>query len=256
MNLIEFDDYINSFLQKENFLFDPSKNGIQIQNREPEKKQIQKIAFAVDASLATIEYAAKQNADVLFVHHGILWGNENRITSAFYKKIALCIENDIALCAYHIPLDANLKYGNNIGIAKKLGLKNVKPFGTWREMAIGVKGILPKPLSLDALSEKIIEERKNVYAKKFSFGKNFIRTVGIISGGAGSDVVQAIAENLDCYITGEFLHEDYFVAQEANINVLAFGHYESEIFGVNLVKEKIAREKKLQTLFIDLPTEL
>lgn len=256
MTLLELDEYVNSLLQKEKFPSDPSKNGIQIQNCEPAKKQIKKIAFAVDASLQALENAAAQNADVLFVHHGILWGNENRITNSFYEKTALCIRHDLALCAYHIPLDANMKYGNNIGIAKKIGLKSVKPFGVWRGMPIGVKGVLRQPFSLNELAEKIRYGRNGITVKKFPFGKSFIRSAGIISGGAGKDVSQAIAENLDVYLTGDFLHEDFFTAQEGKINVLAFGHYESEIFGVNSIKEKIAHAKKAETIFLDLPTGL
>ena len=49
MTLSEFDNYINSFLRKEDFDKDISLNGIQIQNSLPDSKQIKKVAFAVDA---------------------------------------------------------------------------------------------------------------------------------------------------------------------------------------------------------------
>ena len=88
------------------------------------------------------------------------------------------------------------------------------------------------------------------------FQKSQIKTVGIISGGAGEDVDQAAELGLDCYITGEFAHEQYHPAEEFGINVIAGGHYGTETMGVSLLKEKVEKELGLRTLFIDLPTDL
>ena len=83
MTLNELNKYFNSFLKTENFPNDISLNGIQIQNREPNKKQIKKVAFAVDACLETAKQAKKIGADVLFVHHGIFWGQCQTLTGSF-----------------------------------------------------------------------------------------------------------------------------------------------------------------------------
>ena len=69
MTLAELDKYFNSFLHPENFPHDVSRNGIQIQNSDPEHKPVDKIAFAVDACEATALEAASLGAQVLFVHH-------------------------------------------------------------------------------------------------------------------------------------------------------------------------------------------
>ena len=89
-----------------------------------------------------------------------------------------------------------------------------------------------------------------------NFGKSKIKTVGIISGGASEYVADAVEEGLDCYITGEFAHEDYHFAQEMGINVIAGGHYETETVGVSLVMEKVQKETGLECMFIDVPTGL
>ena len=67
MTLIEFDNYINAFLRKEDFSKDISLNGIQIQNSGPDSKEIKKLAFAVDACEATAKKAVQFGADLLFV---------------------------------------------------------------------------------------------------------------------------------------------------------------------------------------------
>ena len=255
MILNEFDAWLNAFLKKEDFSADPSRNGIQIQNAAPASKEVKTIAFAVDACEATALAAAKAGADVLVVHHGLFWGGCETLTGNFYKRAAAFIKNDLALIGYHIPLDANNPYGNNYGLAAALGLSELEPFGFWHGMSIGVHGKLETSVTPEELTASLSKITKT-NARLFQFGKSQIQTVGIISGGAGEDVDQAAALGLDCYITGEFMHQDFHPAEELGINVIAGGHYGTETMGVSLLKEKVEKELGLRTLFIDLPTDL
>ena len=255
MNLFELNNYLNSFLCKENFLSDPSKNGIQIQNSDPLAKEIKTVAFAVDACEKSALIAAQNNADVLICHHGLFWGNCTPIVDSHYKRISAFLQNDLALIAYHLPLDANNPYGNNFGLAKKIGLNNLEQFGFWHNMKIGVRGEFDSPKSIDEIS-LLIGKHTHTEPRKFSVGKKQIKTVGISSGGSSDLTQQAADEKLDLFISGEFSHEDYHLAQELGINVIAAGHYGTEITGVSLIKEKIDKELALKTIFIDLPTGL
>lgn len=255
MTLREFDGYLNAFLKKENFLPDPSLNGIQIQNSEPDSKQIKKVAFAVDACEESAKIAAENGADVLVVHHGLFWGGCQTITDSFYKRVAAFIKNNLALIGYHLPLDANNPYGNNYGMAIQLGMKNLEDFGSWRGMTIGVKGEFENPVTPEELNAKL-EKITHTQCKLMAFGKEKITSVGIISGGGSEDVEQAVELGLDAYITGEFAHEQYHYAKEMGINVIAGGHYGTEIIGVSQLKAKVEKELELETLFIDLPTDL
>jgi len=255
MTLNELDTYFNSFLKKEEFPGDPSHNGIQISNSAPDSRQITKAAFAVDACLATAEKAAELHAQILFVHHGIFWGSCDTITGNHYSRIASFIKNDVALYASHIPLDANQETGNNYGMARRLGMTDLKPFGEWRGMMIGVKGILPHPVSITELAQQmLLKNEKPLHI--LPFGKKEIRSVAIITGGAGEDEVQAVRAGVDAYITGEVGHEDYHPIEESHINVIAGGHYQTETIGVNLVRAKLEKEKGIETVFIDIPTGL
>ena len=255
MTLNELDSWFNAFLKKEDFPADPSLNGIQIQNSAPDALQVSKVAFAVDACEATANAAAAAGAQALVVHHGLFWGHCQTLTGNFYKRAASFIKNDLALIAYHIPLDANNPYGNNFGLAAALGLSKVEPFGYWRGMPIGAAGELTTPLSPDEFAAKLSKITKTD-CRSLAFGKSQIKTVGIISGGASEDVEQAVELGLDCYITGEFQHEQYHLAEECGINVIAGGHYGTETMGVSLLKEKVEKELGLSTIFIDLPTNL
>lgn len=255
MTLNELDAFFNAFLKKEDFAGDPSLNGIQIQNSAPDSLPVTKIAFAVDACEATAKAAVAAGAQVLVVHHGLFWGHCQTLTGNFYARAASFIKNDLALIAYHIPLDANNPYGNNFGLAVALGLQKIEPFGYWRGMPIGAAGSLPSPATPEDLGAALSKITKTS-PRILNFGKSQISTVGIISGGASDDVDQAIEAGLDCYITGEFQHEQYHLAEECGINVIAGGHYGTETMGVSLLKEKVEKELGVSTIFIDLPTNL
>ena len=101
---------------------------------------------SVDASLETFRRAIEQGAQMLFVHHGILWDRQERFVGAFYERLRALMEGDLALYAAHLPLDQHPEVGNNIGIANRLGLQNVEPFGSYRGTKIGYKGTLPVPV--------------------------------------------------------------------------------------------------------------
>ena len=255
MTLTELDTYFNSFLKKELFAADPSRNGIQIANSAPDAKQITKVAFAVDACEATANRAAQAGAQVLFVHHGLFWGGCQTITGIHYRRIKAFLEHDLALYASHIPLDANAEVGNNFGLAARIGLQDVRPFGTWRGMQLGAIGTLPAPVAIDELERKLFPNGERA-AHVLPFGKKEIRTVAIISGGAGEDFEQAVAAGADAYITGEVGHEAFHPIEESGINVIAGGHYQTETVGVNLVRAKLEKDCDLETVFIDLPTRL
>lgn len=255
MTLSELDLYFRSFLEFEKYSADSSRNGIQVDNSSPETKEIKKVAFAVDACLETIKKAIQEEAQLLFVHHGMFWGDCNPIRGDYGKRIRELIKNDVALYACHIPLDANMEVGNNFGLAKRLNLQQLETFGMWKGMEIGVGGKLPKPLTLDQISQKMFPQGdKPLHI--LPFGKKEIQSVGIISGGAGRALSDGIEKGYDLYITGEIYHEQYHLAKEAQIAVIAGGHYQTETVGVSLVMEKISAEKGIETVFIDVPTGL
>ncbi len=229
---------------------DISLNGLQVGDYDNE---VRKIAFAVDACQASIDEAIKQKANLLFVHHGLFWGKPLSITGSHYSRIKTMLDNNLALFACHLPLDAHLELGNNAQIAKTLNLKDVKPFSDYHGKMIGCKGTLPYGLSCEEIIKKLGKE-VNEHNVIIHGGKEKNMTIGIVSGSAAHDVEDAIKENLDCYITGESSHSCYHTCLEDKINMLCLGHYDTETFGVRAVMEFVSRNYNLETTFIDIPT--
>jgi putative NIF3 family GTP cyclohydrolase 1 type 2 len=119
---------------------------------------------------------------------------------------------------------------------------------------IGFKGTLATPLTIDEAAIRVLGNAKPLGVYPFGPQKN--RTLAAISGGAADEVLQAIDEGVDLYVTGEMKHELYHQVEEAGINMLALGHYATEVFGPKAVMEKTARELNLEVEFIEVPTGL
>lgn len=251
MTIAEFDSWVRDRLNIEEMAGkDFSLNGLQVGDSS---REIKKIAFAVDGVKATFDEAAREKADLLFVHHGLFWGREQAVTGVHYERLAALIKNDVALYAAHLPLDMDEDLGNNIGLARVLGLEDIEPFGDFRGKKIGYKGRLPQ----EASPEDLVMRLFNGWApdiRLMDFGPDKVSTVALISGGAADDVSQAIDEGVDLYITGESKHSLYHLCREAGINVIFGGHYRTETYGVLSVKELVEKELDLETVFIDIPT--
>lgn len=250
MKLIELEEIISKKLDLDLFKSsDSSLNGVQVGDYN---QDINKIALLVDASLEGFKLAKKAGADLILCHHGLFWGKPLAIKGAHYKRVKFLIENNISLFACHLPLDANMEVGNNIGIAKILDLENCKPFGRYKGNFIGVKGHLKKRVSLDEIKKVLLGENEPAYI--VPGGKNLIKSVAIVSGGAPFSVYEAIDDKIDLFITGDKSHEVYHTCLEEEINMISAGHYATEIFGVKLLGEWLTNEYGIESLFIDLPT--
>lgn len=250
MNIKELAKYIKGIVDPNN-LKDDSHNDIQVENTG----EITKITVAVDACLATIEGAKKAGAQVLLVHHGLLWGQQLPITDEkynHYERVRALISNNIGLLGFHLPLDAHAELGNNVLIAKKLGLKKIEPFGTCHDYKVGYKGEFANPVPIEKVLELLGTTMKD--CKYLPFGKKEIKTVGIVSGGGIDWIHDALNENLDLFITGEGKHSTYHRAHEGKINVLMAGHYFTETFGVKALGERIQKELGIECVFIDCST--
>jgi dinuclear metal center YbgI/SA1388 family protein len=247
----DFDRRIREWLHLEDFAAaDDSTNGLQVANCSGELKRV---AFAVDACLESFRRAGEWRADLLFVHHGLLWGRPLPVTGNHYRRLKALLAADCALYAVHLPLDAHPELGNNAGIAALLGLEEIEGFGLYRGLKIGLKGRLREPQSYTDL-QRTLSGGRSQGLSGLPFGPESIRTVGIVSGSAASTAAQAAEEGLDLFVTGESAHSIYHSALEAGLNVIFGGHYLTEVWGVKQVCKKVEQEMGLETVFLDLPT--
>ena len=218
--------------------------GLQVEG----KPQVKKIVTAVSASKELFDEAYARGADMIIVHHGLLWDRDSRVIVGILKhRLISLLSKDITLLAYHLPLDAHEGIGNNAIAARALGISTPKPFAE-----VGLYGQLIDPYEAEALFEKI----KALYKSEpliFPFGPTEIRTLGICSGGGQKYFHEAIDLKLDCYITGEASETIMHLAKESGIHFVAAGHYATEKLGITALGERLQQEFDVDVEFIDIP---
>lgn len=246
ITLQELCQYLEGLLQASSFT-DYCTNGVQIEGRA----KIKKIATGVSASLSTIQEAVNSRCDALIVHHGIFWSKDSYVIKGVKReKIKLLLDNDISLLAYHLPLDASQTYGNNWTAAKEMGWKNLEPFGFYNGIPIGVKGSF-KPQK----REKFIQTLEKYYlhpAHTALGGKEIVSNAALISGGAHKNITEAIAEGVDCYVTGSFDEPIWHQAFEEKINFFAMGHANTERIGPIALGKHLKDHFGIKCEFIDI----
>jgi putative NIF3 family GTP cyclohydrolase 1 type 2 len=80
--------------------------------------------------------------------------------------------------------------------------------------------------------------------------------IGLITGGAGSEIYAVAREGIDTFITGEAPHWAAVAAEEVGINLFLGGHYATETFGVKALAAHLSERFSLPWEFIDSPTGL
>jgi dinuclear metal center YbgI/SA1388 family protein len=247
-SLSEIVNYTNDFLRiREIGDWDNALNGLQIEN----SGRVSKIGPSVDVSTRVLEAAAKQNVDLLIVHHGLFWQGLQPVTGVLRRQLELAFENNIALYSVHLPLDLHPQVGNNAQLAAALGFKSNLPFFEEKGQKIGLKVGISLPR--DELDRKL-QKALNGSVKTFMFGPKKTRTIGIITGGAGSEIYKVAEEGIDTFITGEAPHWAAVAADELGMNLLLGGHYATEVFGVKALAAHLSKRFKVPWAFIDFPT--
>jgi len=226
---------------------DASLNGLQVRSRK--RGPIERVGFAVDACISTFEKAHDLGVNLLVVHHGIKW-RPQKDRDLEKKREAYLKKNNLALYAAHLPLDLHGEYGNNVQLARLLGLQNLRAFGKYHGIKIGYAGTLGGTTSLDDLAA-ILKKQLKTTCSVFRFGKTRIHTMGIVSGGGGSMLKDAVQDRLDCFVVGEIDLTTHNAAKEYGINLIVAGHYATETVGVKALMRLIGDVFGIETVFID-----
>ena len=230
-------------------------NGVQIANHG----SIERVATAVDFSSATVRETIAIGAQLLIVHHGMFWSGTQPITGHRLERLRALISNDVGVYSAHLPLDVHPRLGNNVLLARRLGLTPNSGFARYQSIDVGLSGSddIPTSVLAERAGELAREFRGSFVVTPFDAGRTTHRW-GICTGsGADSaNLREASARGLDTLIVGEGPHHTAVEARELGIVVIYAGHYATETLGVRALGDAVAAHFGLTTTFIDVPSGL
>jgi dinuclear metal center YbgI/SA1388 family protein len=224
---------------------DLGPNGLQVPGRET----VTKVVTGVSAQRELIERAIALEAELVLVHHGLFWDFlPTGLTPTLAERVRPLFKHDVALAAYHLPLDAHPEVGNNAQLAGLLGCERHEPFTEIGRLGeFGGDGL---PAAELFTRVEIVTQREPLV---FDAGPERVRRIGIISGSAARYLPQAVAMGLDAFLTGEPAEHVMADAREAGIHFIAAGHYATETFGVRRLGDLLADHFGIVHEFVDIP---
>lgn len=244
-------DYLDAYLRI-NEIGDYGPQGLQV---ETDNETVQRIALAVDVSPAIIEAAAGWGADMLLVHHGILWRSVERIAGPLGQRVRLLLQHGINLYAAHLPLDAHPEVGNNAILAHMLGVAVTDWWCVPKDTPVGVFGPVKTAVSLPQFVDQI-DNQLHTKARVLAHGPQQVAQVAIVSGFGADQAAAARELGADTFVTGETSHANYWSAADYGLNIIYAGHYATETVGVKALGEHLTNKFDLTTQFFDFPTKM
>jgi len=230
-------------------------SGIMIGFRD---EPVKKILTCLEINEEIVKEAEECGADMIVTHHPLIFSSIKSLCTCNYKDrlIIRMIRNGISVYSCHTPFD-KVKGGNNDIIAEKLGLTAVKNLNgeeveTAAKMAdkkdeadIGRIGQFGSAIKLkDVIS--LITSNLNMSIRQLRVTGDLnteITKIGICTG-AGSDLM-GMAANQGCqlFVTGDVKYHEAQTAIEEGICLIDAGHYGTEKFFGENMKDKL--QKKL-----------
>jgi dinuclear metal center YbgI/SA1388 family protein len=228
-------------------------NGLQV----PGPDRVHTLATGVSAGAQLFELAAHEGANMLLVHHGLFWGaGVQAVDLVLKRRLQLLFDADIALAAYHLPLDAHPELGNNALLAQALGAERREPFALHHGQAIGCLATLPHP---GMLADDLFAHVREVTAREplvLGSGPAHVRRVAIVSGAGADYLDEAAAAGAHALLTGEAPERSMAHARELGLHLIAAGHYSTETLGVRCLGERLAERFDLRHVFLDVPNPI
>jgi dinuclear metal center YbgI/SA1388 family protein len=213
---------------------------------------VTKVGAAVDAGLLPFEQALETGVDFLIVHHGLFWGGAQPMVGPAYARHAALIRGNCAVYSSHLPLDAHPEIGNNVLLARQLGLRPKRQFLEHDDAAIG--WIAPSRLRRAQLRSRLEELYPRVVA--IECGSAAPREVAFCSGSGNGAVPRLVEAGVDTLVTGELREEWFNHAQENRLNLYCCGHYATETLAVKALGAEVARRFRLPFVFLETDNPL
>lgn len=240
-------NYCDQLLQTGRFK-DYCPNGLQVEGRP----QVRRILSGVTACQALLDEAVAWQADLLLVHHGYFWkGEAEPVIGIKQRRLKTLLCADINLLAYHLPLDAHSEYGNNVRLAKLLGIDIQGGLEPDNPLSVGNMGLLPETMPLEAFGERVALALGRT-PQLISGGEHPIRHIAWCTGAADRMIERAKAMGADAFLSGEISEPVVHFAREAGIHYIAAGHHATERYGVQALGAHVARHFGLEHRFADI----
>jgi dinuclear metal center YbgI/SA1388 family protein len=211
-----------------------------------ENKPIRKALITLDVNKEVVEYAKQNRFDLIISHHPLIFKGLKKIIAFNHYKHNLVKEllfSKVALFVLHTNLD---KYYSKL-LAEKLKLSKIKPLS---EEGFGSIGLLPKPIKLSTLLDKIKVILKLNHLRYTGSETKKIKKIACI-GGSGESFLNRdlLKKKVDVLITADIKYHGAHLSDELSLPVIDAGHYYTENIMMDALKTKLDKLFQKEIIF-------
>ena len=206
--------------------------------------------LCLDVTEAVVDEAIRRGCNLIVSHHPLLFRGLKQVADMndVQRTVRRAIKEDICVVSMHTNLD-NAQDGVNFKIAERLTPpltpprveRGIKGMGDEQKPGQWVMLTLESPMESRTFVEYVKDRMEAQCAMCNELLHRPIQKVAIC-GGAGDFLLDdVIAAGADAFVTGEMHYHQYF-GHEQEIQICVIGHYESEHFTTEVLRDVIERE--------------
>lgn len=205
-----------------------------------EEQEVAGALLCLDVTEAVIYEAEREGCNLIVAHHPLLFHGLKSITGKNYVErcVIKAIQRGIGIYAAHTNLD-NVEGGVNYRIAQKIGLERLSFLEAKQAVVPAGSGVVGE-LPVEEDEEHFLQKLKTLFDIKCirhnKLNGRKIRRVALCGGAGGFLLPNAIAHDVDAFLTGEMRYHDYF-GHDDDLLIAEMGHYESEQFTIDIFAE-------------------
>ena len=209
---------------------------------------VNKVMVALDISMAAVNEAVSQGAQVLLTHHPLFISAPRQIDFSKMpgSAIAVAAQNGVSLVAAHTNVD-KAEDGLNDCFAEYVGLTNTTPFieDAHANAGIGRLGVLKDAVSVKEMANALKKCLQVDHVRVVGDLDQRVKKIAICTGSGGSLVREFLDSGADLYITGDIKYHEARDIEAQQKTLIDVGHFASEIIVVDFLARKI-RENAME----------
>lgn len=222
------------------------------------EKEVQKIMVALDASNEVVEYAIKEQVDMLITHHPLIFSALKQINEEQFiaNKVLSLAENGIAYYAMHTNFDAAGGMAELAASDSYLNLSDTEPMELCSEDGTGMGryGKLPVPMTAAEVATYVKDKFHLSYVTLYQSAtdkEKVFDSIAVMPGSGKSFMKEVKAKGYELYLTGDFGHHEGIDAMDMGLTVIDATHYGLEHIFISFISEYLKSQWKDELTIIE-----
>lgn len=216
--------------------------------------EVSKALICLDITEEVVDEAVAKQCNLIVSHHPLIFHGLKHLTPETYieRAVVKALKHDIAMISMHTNLD-NSYLGVSRILAERLGLVNLhilQPSSGEPEICgAGMVGEFSTPMGEEDFLGLVANTINSPCLRHSALTGRKITKVALCGGSGTPFMSDALRQKADAYLTADIKYHDFFVP-EGNILLVDGGHFETEQFTKELIRDII--KKKFPTFAAEI----